>query len=179
LTEKVDRARQIKEFETALQAIMAPMTEPVGTPKIDDSWPLAALACLAVSGKRTGGRKAFEMAWSHGTGKTWKALREFPERLRRVATEVEQVNSSRFFTPSMLANVKTRQVDIARKFLYTLPGLMRLYAGGLEAHIKRVPDLTEQILPLSPVAPSQWLWLISLYVRALTGNGATSKSPSC
>jgi hypothetical protein len=102
---------------------------------------LTSCACLAVA-CHAPTRKTWEELWASGTGRTWKALKDFPDRLRPMAKEVEQVNESPFFAPFMFVNAKARHAELVRKRLSVLPGIMRVYAAGLEAHIAGVPDLT-------------------------------------
>ena len=101
LVERVNRARQCQRFEKALAAIRQNQSEQARELGMDLEGLLELFACVAVSGKRGGGRKSCEKMSAIGTGKTWKALAEFPERLRRMAKEVEKVNESQFFAPAM------------------------------------------------------------------------------
>ena len=55
------------------------------------------LAAILV--KRNTGKGGLELLWTVDTGKTWKSLRDFPRRLRRMADEVERLNKSPFFQP--------------------------------------------------------------------------------
>jgi hypothetical protein len=167
LIDRENRAKQNQDFQRALRAITTRVTEPERNRAIDNAELLASLACRAVSGKKRGGQRALKILWPQGTGKTWKALSEFPDRLRRIAEEVERVNASPFFAPAAFANAKIRRVEIARKFFTILPGVMRVYAGGLEAHIKRLPGLFEKQFPSA--GPNQWLLLLSCTVRIVTG----------
>lgn len=123
---------------------------------------------MEVSNKRGGGKKSFEKLAALGTGKTWKALAEFPERVRRMSREVERVNASPFFAPPIFANADNLKAQMARKYFRMLSGIMRVYAGGLEAHIKRVPRFFEKGFPRSSGGPSQWLLLLSYSVRLAT-----------
>jgi hypothetical protein len=86
-----------------------------------------------------------------------------------MAKEVEQVNASTFFSTSMFFNAKTRQAELVRKRLGVLPGIMRVYAAGLENHIARVPDLTVKSYPSSSDAQARWLVLLSYVVKLATG----------
>ena len=124
---------------------------------------LATFACLAVCCNRGAQRKAWEKVWPMDTGKTWKALREFPGRLQGMAKEVEQVIASPIFAAATFTKEKTVMGEMVRKHLHLLPGTMRLCAMALEAYIVRVPDLTaeafsaprggnEALLKLSEVA---------------------------
>jgi len=168
LIERVNRARQCQRFENALAAIKQNQSEQVRKCGMELTDSLAAFACLEVSNKCGGGKKSFEKLAAVGTGKEWKALAEFPERVRRMAREVEHVSASPFFAPSVFVNADNLKARMARNYFNMLPGIMRVYAAGLEGHIKRVPGLFEQSFPRSSGGPSQWLLLISYTVRVVT-----------
>jgi hypothetical protein len=59
----------------------------------------AACAVVKPHRPRPGARRK---DWSEGTGKTWKALQEFPARLLRMAEEMEQVNRGHWFNSKKL-----------------------------------------------------------------------------
>jgi hypothetical protein len=60
---------------------------------LDVSRELITFACMAVSPHQ--GRPGFlDRYWARGTGKTWKALREFPDRLEKMADEVKCINQA-------------------------------------------------------------------------------------
>jgi hypothetical protein len=114
-------------------------------------------------------RKEWEKLWLLGTGKTWKALKEFPGRLRSMAKEVEQINASLIFSPANFANVDTRVAAIIRKRLNLLPSIMRFYAAGLESHIVRIPKQFAESFPRFPKEHSPWLVKLSHLVKLITG----------
>ena len=62
------------------------------------------LAAILV--KRNTGKGGLELLWTVDTGKTWKSLRDFPRRLRRMADEVERLNKSPFFSPEQAITAK-------------------------------------------------------------------------
>jgi len=166
LVDRVNRARQSARFERALKAITDCQGDWAGERNLTDS--LAAFACLAVSRNR-GNRRSWEKVWAVQSGKTWKALKEFPDRISRMAKEIESVNASPFFSSVQIANAKTVKAEFARTRFNQLPGTMRVYAMALEAHIKRIPKLTETSFPRPAKGPSPWILLTSYTVRVLTG----------
>jgi hypothetical protein len=167
LLERQNRVRQNVRFEQALRAITNRQDD--WTRAIDLTDSLAAFACLAVSRKR-GNRRSWEKLWALQTGKTWKALREFPDRVLRMAKEVESVNASLLFSPAQIANAKTLKAEIFRKRFKQLPGIMYVYAAALEAHITRVPDLTARSFPQpSGGGPTRWVLSLSYTVKLATG----------
>jgi hypothetical protein len=167
LIEREGRVRQSPRFERALKAITDCQKEwPRGG---DLAGPLAKFACLAVSPNRLR-RSSREKLWSLETGKTWKALKDFPKRLRYMADEVKRVNASLFFSPAQIANAKTLKAEIVRRRFNQLPGIMHVFAAALEAHIARVPDLTARSFPQSSGGGhSQWVLLLSYTVKLATG----------
>lgn len=168
LVENVSRARKCQRFEEALATItgcLIPQVRESG----DLAETLAAFACIAVCKKRGRGKKSLEELLSIGTCKTWKALSEFPERLRRMAQEVEQINKSVLLAPPMYVNKKTMEAEIVRKRLNQLPGIMHLYATGLEMHIERMPKQLMELFRPSPNGEPNWLLLLSYSVRIATG----------
>jgi hypothetical protein len=166
LVERVDRVRQFPRFERALQTIIDRQEE--WAHGMDLAGALAAIACLAVSTTR-GRRESWQKLWTLETGKMWKALKEFPKRLQKMAEEVERVNASFFFSPAQFANAKTLEAEIARKRFNQLPGIMRVYAAALGAHVARVPRLHAISFPPPPRGPSRRLLYLSYTVRLLTG----------
>ena len=168
LIERVNPATQCQRFENALAAIAQNQSEQVSKRGMDLSGSLAAFACLEVSNKRGRGKKSFQKLAALGTGKTWKALIEFPERVRHMARDVEQLNLSPFFAPPIFANADNLKAQMARKYFKMLPGIMLVCAAGLEAHIKRVPGFFEKSFPRSSGGPSQSLLLLSYTVKVAT-----------
>jgi len=73
-----------------------------------------------------------EEVWLQGTGKSWKALREFPARLQRVADEIESLNTNFFRIPEGCAN------SVLIK-LSELPAGLRSYAEMVKSRETRIP----------------------------------------
>jgi hypothetical protein len=96
---------------------------------------------LAVkSGRRTrySSKADFERTFARFTGKTWKALSEFPARLRRTAEEVERVGGSHFFDPARAIKLETPLAIYARREFPKLPTTLANYARWLEAQVKGI-----------------------------------------
>jgi hypothetical protein len=128
---------------------------------------------------RAGGRKkrkkSLKNLWALGTGKTWKALREFPDRLRRMAKEVEQINASPLFAPARYINVKTTRAGFVRTGLEQLPAIMSFYANGLEMHIARLPKDWGQHFSASRQGYPPVLLYLSQIVKLFTGRWHDAK----
>lgn len=131
---------------------------------------LPLLACLAIVTKRKSSRReTWEKFWPVGTGKTWKALKDFPRRIRGIADEVERVNSNPFFNPSFWITKETTDATIVRRRFTELPGLLCLYAASLELLIGRLPTLTAQAYPPPTQGHSDFVFLLSGSVKMVTG----------
>ena len=93
---------------------------------------LPVLACLAVPRKASGLKRTFESIWASDTGKTWKALKEFSARMRRMAQEIEALNRSQFLSPSIWMKKDESRGRFVEQQFGILPGALRIYAAWLE-----------------------------------------------
>jgi hypothetical protein len=122
---------------------------------------LAALAVM--KGPR---RETWEQLWAVGTGKTWKALQEFPDRLRRMADEVEQLNAGPFFDPGRWITDGTLEGRIAKRRFSLLPGILRMYATWVEVCVEKI---TKQHFPAKRSGHSFLVGFLSTLVKLSTG----------
>jgi hypothetical protein len=129
----------------------------------------ALLASLSVRRKRRPRRETFALLWAAGTGKTWKALKDFPGRLRGIADEVERVNAGPCFDLASWINKETIGAQMFRHRLLQLPGLLRVYAASLEFIVGKLPAMTERIYPAAPRGHSEFMFLLSAAVKLTTG----------
>lgn len=159
---RMNRVLADRDFARAVREIAKSLKLPF--PERALSLFLAFLAVHVMAG-RGAHRKGWEVLWAAGAGKTWKALKEFPGRLRGMADEVERLNASPFFAPAQYVNAKTLKAEIVKKRFYQLPGIMRVYAAALEAHIERVP----QAFPPRPRGHPPALFDLSEAVKVVTG----------
>jgi len=128
--------------------------------------PLCAARAVMNGRARKGSR---ERLWSVGTGKTWKALREYPRRLRKMAKEVKSINESPFFGPGgVITSQKPIAIFSKRQFLL-LPTTLQRYADWLEAWAEKVPDLHSQHYPPAPRGYSRFAIYMSTLSKLLTG----------
>jgi hypothetical protein len=159
MVEKMRRVRENPDFERALEEIMDcrrdVLREIEGFANVLGDL-LAMFACLTVCRGRSGHRKAWEKVWSRETGKTWKAFKGFPARLRRMAKEAEQVIANPFFAVATFTTKKTVKEELIGRHLRQLPGTMRLCAMALEAFIA-TRRLSERNL-LNLVGWRDFLW---------------------
>ena len=127
---RIERVSGTREYQRRLRSITALQA---GDWKGEDySRELTVYACLAVS-PHQGRPEALERAWASKTGKTWKALREFPQQLIRMADEVERitVGDPAFFARTPHWNVDRRESLKLKEDCEKLPDLMRSYAKAL------------------------------------------------
>ena len=130
LLKRVERLLACPEVLTRLKAITALQDE--RRCDYDLSRELITFACMAVSPHQ--GRPLFlDRYWARGTGKTWKALREFPNRLEKTADEVKCINKA-----DPLFYARRRGKDLSRFELLRLqeqcmqlPVMMGIYADAL------------------------------------------------
>lgn len=173
INSRLARVMRDADFGRALRAI----TERGSTPPsvIQMVSPLlVSLAILAVSPHRVN-RASWENLWTYTTGKTskerksWKALKDFPGRIKGMAHEIELVNGSTFFAPATFVNVKTPQAQIVRRRFEQLPAIMRLYAEGLRQQIQRVPVLSAKAIPSIQRGGDDTLVSLSSVIKTITG----------
>ena len=126
---------------------------------------LTTYACAAVVSDRSSlNRKAREETWADETGKTWKALKEFPERIEKIAQEMERINQHSLLAPEKSVNEKKRDAKIARQSFRELPSLMRLFAKALTGRIVNMPKLHAYVFPSDSA-----LQYLQVAVRSWTG----------
>lgn len=122
-------------YGNALRAFVEKITLPLPRPYDSDFLAFASdfLTYLAwmtvVSSKATSNdqrrtkRISLEESWAAKTGKTWKALREFPKRIEGMASEIERMNANPFFRLEGLPTVMRREAEHLEERLRTLPNL--------------------------------------------------------
>jgi hypothetical protein len=85
---------------------------------------------------------------SKGTGKTWRSLREFPERIERMAQEIQQINKSAVAAPyRQIGTVKTGLDKRTCHTLRALPQTMQVYAESLRQRIWLLAALYSSSFP--------------------------------
>lgn len=124
---------------------------------------LTTLACASVIPNRSMSKK-FKEARAEGTGKTWKAVKEFPKRIKSMADEMERVNTSTFLAPEKAIKRKARGAKMARQKFRDLPSLMRVFGTALERQIEVISLLNADVFPRTPTHE-----YLMLAVRSWTG----------
>lgn len=116
---------------------------------------LEELATWAVIAVMKPARRAYwEGVFSSDTGKSWKALTEFPERIRRMAGELDALRSSLWFAP------------VEEGESPSLPSRLNDCADRIESQMEKIPMLENRALRRGT---SQWKVQLSKRVKALTG----------
>jgi hypothetical protein len=129
---------------------------------------MALCASLAVAPKVK--RESFEQLWAQNSGKTWKALTDFPDRLRSLAKEVEQIYRSKLFTPELLVDnrVPSDNVQGLVRCFSEIPNALCYLANGIEAVAQELPAATSELYCRS-TDHSRWIDELSELVNKLTG----------
>jgi hypothetical protein len=155
MVEKMRRVQKNEDFQQALEEIIdcrRDVTREIeGFADVLTDL-LAMFACLTVCRSRSGHRTAWVKVWSRETGKTWKALKGFPARLRSMAKETEQVIANPIFAIATFTKEKTVKEELIGRRLRQLPGTMGLFAMAVEAFIATTREGNEPLLSLSQVA---------------------------
>ena len=168
---QIDRVKKDSRYAKALQAIRDRIKGPLlGPDDLPSEFPatlasasdfLTFMACAAVIPNRAN-RKAYQGAGTEGTDKTWKAIREFPKRIERMAVEIERLNRGTLLAPEQQINPKAPDAEVARQNFRELPANMRLCATALEGRIGIVSRLTADVFPRTPphdyLARAVWSW---------------------
>jgi len=141
LRKRVDRLLACPEVLTRLKAVKALQGE--RRCGFDLSRELTTFACMAVSPHQ--GRPALlNYHWARRTGKTWKALAEFPKRLERLADDVERINKAdRLFYVRRRGNDLNRfELQRLQENCMQLPTMIRIYAEALRERNATVSEAT-------------------------------------
>lgn len=131
-------------------------------PKEDFETLLSWYVCAAVSPHQNF-HAVLDRVWASKAGMTWKSVRRFPERLRRLANEVERTNAG---DPLFYARQRSNKTDRnENEFLQILcgqlPDNIRTYAKTLEER-----NITVELTTRRRSSP---LFNLSDLVRFITG----------
>ncbi len=150
---------------------------------------LCLYAYLAVRPKESNSRRTpkerWEEVWGSGTSKKWKALTEFPDRIRKISAEVTSVSGSAFFDPQRAIRGKLAPwadfsyaafsgrdghfVNFAKEQFRLLPVTLKLYADWLEVQIKGISALGKHFYRRKPRKHSLFIHEVSNEVNRITG----------
>lgn len=127
---------------------------------------------LAVRSRRRTGtpKEHWERSFAQDTGKTWKALSEFPDRLRRIAGELEHLSGSWPFDPVRAITSERPLAIYAKREFPILPTTLRNYANWLAAQVNAVSGLMKLFYLRAPRGRLSLLTLqVSEQVKLITG----------
>ena len=137
---------------------------------------LLLYACLAVKHrKRMDGtpKENYERRWAQDTGKTWKALAEFPGRLRGMAEEVKGLSGSPFFDPARTTTTMIpdgKHWDFAKRELSMLHLFLEGYSYWLDERVKCVSTFMKHFYRRVPRGTLSLFTLnVSKEVKLMTG----------
>lgn len=168
VVERFEKLEADKEYLRALHSITNLQQPAVQT--VDFS---PIIQILVIGAVHRGGipRNTWKKLWTLGTGKSWEALKDLPDRIQRMARAIEGVNKSQFFAPSQFANAETTVARVLRGRFSDLPVTLDMYAEALRLHIERIPKLTAKIHPTpAPGEYSELVFQLSRLVKAITGS---------
>jgi hypothetical protein len=130
------RLMQDKTYPKALWAVLDAIKPPLPKPYDSDFAPdfLTYLVCLVVVPPRANraARATLAKSWVTETGKTWKALREFPTRIKGMAGQIDRMNAHPFLR------------------LKELPTIMRRDAEQLAERLKIFSQVLAEAFPQTP-----------------------------
>jgi len=162
LRKRVDLLLACPEVLTRLKAIKA--LQDKRRYAFDLSRELTTWACMAVSPHQ--GRPEFlDRYWARGTGKTWKALREFPSRLEKLAHEARQIYRADplFYARRRVSDLSRFELERLQQTCMQLPTMMWDFAEALRERNAAVSVAT----PRS--GSSNGLFQLSETVKFLSG----------
>lgn len=112
-----------------------------------------ALLWAAVAVQKPVGRAYWHRLFASGTGKSWKALTEFPKRIRRMGEELDKLLHDNYFADERAADFSS------------LPSSLNDYADWIDSQIEELPRPKGH----ARVRYAQWTLHLSRRVKALTG----------
>jgi hypothetical protein len=167
LMRRVDQLRADPGFRRARNVVMDCRARDFRDFNLDDV--LTMFVCFALVPQGVSA-ETVQRLFTFSTGKSWKALKGFPARLKKMAGQIETVNAGPFFDPLNLT-ARTVTGRALRAQLPLLPVTLRAYAAFLELLISKLPPLISNYF--APGKPqrghSAWILHISNFVKKLTG----------
>lgn len=127
---------------------------------------------LAVRRRRRTGtpKEHWERTFAQDTGKTWKALSEFPDRLKRIAGELEHLSGNWPFDPVRAFTSEEPLAIYAKREFPILPTTLRNYANWLAAQVNAVSGLMKNFYLRAPRGRLSLVTLqVSEQVKLITG----------
>ena len=145
------RLKNDRPFRQRMEAILDLARDSHDSEKSEETLCLYAYVTVTRKPGSTS-KKAWQQCWSRNTGKTWKALSEFPDRIRKISAEVKRVHGSPYFDPGRairgqlagwadfwshaFSGADDEFVDSAKRQFAMFPVILNLYADWLDVQIK-------------------------------------------
>lgn len=114
-------------------------------------------------------RRDWQKSFARGTGKTWKALTEFPDRLRGLAKEIESVNRNPWYDPNAQDWTCDPGADEIERFSL-LPRTLRTYADWLDEVMRSMRESVAGSYARSRRECPLWVFELSDMVKNVTGS---------
>ncbi len=157
-----------REFRRACRAVLDCRTDAWRDFPLEDLLTMLALVSVMPQGLSAKTRRRL---WAVDTRKTWKALKEFPNRLKNMAEEIETINGSHFFRPRNWITPSTIRGRVVGTQFSLLPGALRVYAHFVESITAKLPVMAANHALFAPVPRgySELILVVSNLVKAVTG----------
>jgi hypothetical protein len=162
--EKLTKLDADPRFQRSIQAIHRRRRDIMKDAPFDPIFSLCAI--LIVSKWPSIG--LMEKFWSHGTGKTWKSLCDFPMRLRRMAEEVKQVQAAPHFAPDSSIYGQSPLAKNIKHRIRELPLNLDVFAKHIEVILERLRKTHVSKSSLKRKFREPWASQLSELVNALT-----------
>jgi hypothetical protein len=107
--------------------------------------------------------------WTSHTGRTWKALKAFPGQLRRMADEVEKINSGLICPPEPSSEPRSQLDFLVGHSISMLPVILRYYAAAVNVETEKFSAVMKEFPPRQRESPHPGAFLLSLIVKISSG----------
>ena len=163
-------AEEGEEFRTKLENICKLRRD--GQGRADEALKMIPVAAFyAVTHRPHAGgtpREKWQREWALHAGMSWKQLSEFPDRIRRMAEELERVSRHSSFDLKRITSEIPLAMYAKREYR-RLPATLRNYADLLQAQIKSDTALLKSFYRRVPRKYSPFIPYLSEQVKLLTG----------
>jgi hypothetical protein len=147
MREKIALLEQDQRYASARKAILDCVTGGPGWQAVLDGRAthpdpdlLTTLACATVFSGHLSRKGSLDAVAVEETGKSWKALGEFPNRIEAVAREMEKVNGG-LLAPENQIDAEAPDAERFRQSFRDLPSMLRVWAKALAERISAIRRL--------------------------------------
>ena len=167
LNTRIDLLKSNSQFKTSIQAIQ--LLRHLNVIKESSLDHLFCIAAIFIVVTKRPPRELMEDLWAMGTGKTWKALSEFPARLRKMAHEVKQVHAGHFFNVESSIPGQTPLANAIKQRIHNLPTDLGATATQIEFMTKKLPIFFNNEDSRTRKFHEPWFSWLCEFIRTLTG----------